>query len=267
MRGGDRHRNRDGGQAPRLSNLHLLDSGDALIATTAGVNDGVLEHSSLEYTTLGTAVTAGGLDLRGAQRWIVRANAFRNVRAPGALLARPAVGASAGSSDTVVEGNLFVNCQVGIALGLNHAAGVVDHSGGRITNNFIYRAPQVVGGPGISVVDSPNTAVLHNTVITSQTAASTIEFRYPEATNLVIANNLVDGPIEGLDNAWAVQSGNLTNAAPSLFVNAAGGDLHLRRTAILAIDMADPSATVATDIDGQPRGLDRSNDVGADEVK
>jgi hypothetical protein len=116
------------------------------------------------------------------------------------------------------------------------------------------------------VVDSPDTLVLHNTVITSQTAAATIAYRFPTTTHLVVANNLVDGPIQALDNAWAVQTGNLTNATPDLFVYAAGGDLHLRRTATLALDMADPSASVPTDIDGQPRALDRGNDVGADEV-
>ena len=116
------------------------------------------------------------------------------------------------------------------------------------------------------MVDSPDTLVLHNTVITSQTAAATIEYRFPETTHLVVANNLVDGPILALDNAWAVQTGNLTNATPDLFVYPAGGDLHLRRTATLALDMADPSASVPADIDGQPRALDRGNDVGADEV-
>lgn len=260
-----------GPQGPRLSNLHLVDSGDALIKTTVsatapGVDDGILEGSSLEYTTLGATASAGGVDLRGSQRWIVRANAFRNVRAPGQQLARPAVSASAGSADTLVERNLFFNCQIGIAFGLTDRAGTFDHRGGRIVNNFIYRAPLVSGGPGISVADSPSTAILHNTVITSKTYAATIDYRYPEATNLVIANNLSDGPIRGQDNAWSAQTGNLTTATPGLFVYAAGGDLHLRPTATVALDLADPSTPVAADIDGQPRNLDRGSDIGADEL-
>jgi hypothetical protein len=175
------------------------------------------------------------------------------------------VAASAGASDTLVERNLFVNCQTGIALGLTAAVGTVDHSGGRIASNFIYRAPLVAGGAGISVVTSPGTVIVHNTVITSHTAPATIAVRSPESTHLVVANNLLDGPIEMLDQAWATQTGNITTATPGLFVYAAAGDLHLRRTASVAIDTADPAAADLVDIDGQPRGLDGGPDVGADE--
>ena len=259
-----------GPHAPRLSNLRLLDSGDALIKVNSslsapGVDDGLVENSALEYSTTGASGAAGGIDLRGVKGWVVRANAFRNVRAGGGQVARPAVSARAGSSDTVVERNLFFNCQVGVALGMTDRAGN-DHRGGRIANNFFYRAPQVGGRAGISVADSPGTAIVHNTVITSNTYPAPIEYRYPDATNLVVANNLLDGPIQALDGAWAVEAGNLTNAVPDLFVYAAAGDLHLRLTAAAALDMADPSAPVAIDIDGQGRPVDRGADVGADEV-
>jgi hypothetical protein len=258
-------------QAPVLSNLRLTDTGDVLIAvnptaTPNAADDGILENSVLEYTTTGASAAAGGIDLRGARRWTIRLNRFRNIRAPAGLSARPGVAASGGSSDTVVERNQFFNCQAGIALGLSDLVGGFDHSGGRIVNNFVYRAPLVPGGAAISVADSPNTAIIHNSVIVSQTYASPIEYRFADASNLLVGNNLVDGPIAARDNAAATLAGNVTTATSDFFVNAAAGDLHLLPTAFGAIDLGNILASAPADIGGDLRPMDAGPDVGADEV-
>jgi hypothetical protein len=260
-----------GPRAPRLSNLWLQDAGDALVMTGtdqsgAGVDAGILENSSLDYSTRGVSAAAGGLMLKGAKGWIVRNNAFRNILGPVGQAARPAVAATAGSSETVVEKNLFFNSHIGVALGLHDVADSVDHSGGHITNNFFYRAATVAGAPGIVVADSPSTTVVHNTILGSGTSTATIEYRYADAVELLVANNLVDGPIQALAGAWAIQTGNVTNATPELFVNAAAGDLHLRSTAFAAIDMGSAGSSVDVDIDGEKRPAQAAPDAGADEV-
>lgn len=260
-----------GARAPRLSNLQLQDAGDALIMTGtdqagAGVDDGILESSALDYSTRGVSPAAGGLALKGAKRWIVRNNAFRNILGPVGQAARPAIGATAGSSETVVEKNLFFNSHIGVALGLNDVADSVDHSGGRVANNFFYRAATVAGAPSIVVADSPSTTVVHNTILASGTSSATIEYRYADAVDLLVANNLVDGPIQALAGAWAIQTGNVTNATPELFVSPATGDLHLRSTAFAAIDMGSSGTGVDTDIDGEKRPSQAAPDAGADEV-
>jgi hypothetical protein len=243
-----------GVQAPHLSNLHLLDSGDTLIQTIAGVDDGVLEHSTLEATTAGSAT---GLDLRASARWTVRSTTFRALAV--------AISAHAGSADTLVEGNTVVNCATGIAFGLTPQGGSPDHRGGRIVNNFFYRAPSIAGGPAITVADSPATAILFNTVLSSHAGDAAIVYRFPATTDLVIANNLLDGPLQARDSAWATASGNVTTATANLFVYPAAGDLHLVATSAPALAVADASQTIATDIDGQPRSIHAAT-VGADEV-
>ncbi len=216
-----------GPQAPRLTNLRLTDTGRALVAVAAGVHDGLIEHASFDYTTTGLSAAAGGLDLQGVRGWTVRLNAFRNVRGPVGVTAGAAVAASAGSADTLVTENLFIDCGRGIALGLTNVADGVDHRGGRIANNGFVRAATVAGGAGISVTDSPATVVEHNTVLTAGTAAAIVA-RFADSVDLRIANNLTDGPVQARDGAWAIETGNVSGATADLFVDAAAGDLHLR---------------------------------------
>src|SRR6185436_12202661 len=60
-------------------------------------------------------------------------------------------------------------------------------------------------------------------------------------------------------------SGNLLNAAPGMFVNAAVADLHLLPSAINAIDKASTLSTVTNDFDGERRPRGAGFDIGADE--
>ncbi len=259
----------NGPQSPKLTNLQLVNCGDvclAALASGASVDDGTLESSWVGYTSNGASTSAGGVSLRGAKRWTIRANAFENVRGPSGQIAKPAMGVGGGAADTVVEGNSFMNVSTAVALGLVDMPGATDHSGGRVANNMIYRATGVGGGAGISIADSPGTRVAHNTVIGSGTYANPIDDRFVDAANLTIVNNLTDGAITARDGASAAQAGNLTNATPELFVNAAAGDLHLKPTAAAAIDVADVSTSLTADIDNETRPKGHGPDVGADEV-
>ena len=254
-----------GVQAPHLVGLRLQDTGAALLRVAAGVDDGVVETSDFAYTTTGVSAAAAGIDLRGAARWTIRGNTFRHVRAPAGLQAAAAVTAHAGARDTRVEQNVFLDCQAGIAFGQIDRAGDVDHRGGRIANNVFSRAATVAGGPGIALIDAPATVVTHNTILTGGTAAP-IALRFLDTTDVRLANNLTDGALRTRDGAWALEMGNVTTATADLFVDAAGGDLHLRPTAAAALGQGQATGDAAdTDIDGDARRDDRS-DVGADEA-
>ncbi len=157
----------------------------------------------------------------------MRLNAFRNVRGPVGVPAGAAVAASAGSEDTLVTQNLFIDGGRGNALGLTNVADGVDHRGGRITDNGFVRAATVAGGAAISVTDSPATVIAHNTVLTAGTAAPIVA-RFADSVDLVIADNLTDGPVQTRDGAWAIETGNVTDATADLFVDAAAGDLQRR---------------------------------------
>jgi hypothetical protein len=250
-------------------NLRIVDSGDQFIKSNpngADGNDrGIVEYSVFEYRTTGNDFYTEAVDIHAGDGWIVRYNLFRNILAPvGQGLAGNAVLAWNGSSNTVVEGNTFINVARGISLGLVDKSGGFDHQGGLIANNTFYRdpsLPQDIDVP-IMVADSPNTKVLHNTVITRGDYPNAIEYRFASSNGLQIRNNLSDAGIQARDGAAATVSGNTTNAQLNWFVNPTAGDLHLLSSAPV-IDQASVLADVPLDIDGQSRGS--NPDVGADE--
>ena len=257
--------------APHVYNVHLIDAGEQFIKSNrdlvgAGNDDGVVEYSTLEYTTTAKNDYTNGIDVHNGANWIIRYNTFRNiVSPPGAPLAGPAVLMWHGSSNTITDSNVFVNCARGIYYGMT--PGVLDHSGGIIRNNFVFRAAGHHGDVGISVNDSPGTQVLNNTVYQSGTYGTSIEYRFPISTGLLIANNLVDGVILDRNGASATLENNYTGAPAGMFVNAATGNLHLASTAIGAIDQGVTLTNVTLDIDGDSRPLGVAYDIGADEYR
>jgi hypothetical protein len=118
---------------------------------------------------------------------------------------------------------------------------------------------------GICLWNACNAQALHNTVYTANNAEtfSSIEWRFPN-TQAVITNNLVNHQMRERD-ATATQSGNLTTAVASWFVDPAIGDLHLLPTALDALDQVTVPAAVSDDMDGDFRPIGAASDVGADE--
>lgn len=223
-----------GTQAPRVYNVRLVDAGEQFIKANpdevagTGVDDGVVEYSIVEYTTTARDGYTNGVDIHRGRRWVVRSNLFRNIRAPQGQLAGPAVLAWNGSSATVIERNTFVNCQRAISLGLTNERAFADHTGGVIRNNFISRTAAIEGDVAIAVMDSPDTQVLHNTVLLGDSYPNALEFRFPRATGILVENNLANRSAATRDGATAVQRGNVWTATAALFVDPSVGDLTSR---------------------------------------
>ncbi|MFQ5459417.1 MAG: hypothetical protein ACE5EL_01345, partial [Anaerolineae bacterium] len=113
-----------GAQRVRLYDLHLVDAGEQFVkVSTAGPpgpysDDGIVACSTMEYTDRAPSYYTNGVDVLAGRGWTVRDNVFRRIRAPAGQLAGPAVLMWRNSIDSVVEGNLFLECDRGIALGL-----------------------------------------------------------------------------------------------------------------------------------------------------
>ena len=73
-------------------------------------------------------------------------------------------------------------------------------------------ATTVSGDVAINVSDSPSTQVLHNSIVISGTYPNAIEYRFPDAANILIANNLADRAIVSRDGASATLVNNSTSA-------------------------------------------------------
>ena len=132
-----------GAQSPLIHNVRLVNAGQQLLKSSpdgagGGVDNGIVEYSVFEYDTTSRDDYTNGVDVHTGDNWIIRHNLFRNIRAPQGQLAGPAILMWNHSTNTLVDGNTFIDCQREIALGLIERT-PNDHSGGIVRNNFIYR--------------------------------------------------------------------------------------------------------------------------------
>jgi hypothetical protein len=259
-----------GTQSPHVYNVRLVNAGQQFIKSNpdnngGGVNNGLVEYAVIEYDTTSRDYYTNGVDVHAGQNWIIRHSLFHNIRAPQGQLAGPAILMWNGSSNSLADGNTFIDCQREIAFGLIERVTPHDHSGGIIRNNFISRSPNASGDVAIGVFDSPNTQVLHNSALIGGVYPNALEYRFVETTGALVANNLFDAAIAARDGATGTVAGNYTQASAALFVHPTSGDLHLKPTAAVAIDRVPVQARCTTDWDGQARPNGALADIGADE--
>jgi chitodextrinase/pimeloyl-ACP methyl ester carboxylesterase len=270
-----------GANRPHLKNLHLIDAGEQFIKVTRDAenkrfcNHGILENSLIEFTDharfhpyMNTYYT-DGIDVLGGDSWIIRDNIFKNIRSPqdSNMIAGAAILMWHNSRNTVIERNLFVECDLGIHLG-NPSGEVDDHVGGIIRNNIFFRLGK--GDTGISLNKARNAKVYNNTILLNNTFPWTIEYRYATYNGDIcgdIRYNLTDGPILSRDGGTANLESNITDAAPDWFVDMASGDLHLSANAGDAINAVPFTDDVFDDIDGHSRPFGTMADIGADEYE
>jgi hypothetical protein len=266
-----------GATGVRLHRLRLIDSGEQLVkGSTAGppgpyADEGVVECSWLGYTDRARSWYTNGVDVLAGKDWIIRDNVFQNIRAPIGQLAGPAVLMWRNSVDTLVERNWILECDRGIALGLDapdpryarDGEPTFDHTRGIARNNVIWRPAGSAGDTGISVGYASDFAILHNTVLLNGTySLGAIEYRFPDSDGL-IAGNLTDAPVLGRDGGRAVVADNLLDAGADWFVDEPRGDLHLAAGSP-AEDAVRSALYVADDVDGDSRPSS-AHDAGADE--
>lgn len=281
-----------------IYNVHVIDPGQQAIKINAlgghYADNGAVACSHIELTDTGRSFVwarngscyTGGVDGHEAWGWEIRDNLIEGFWCAGGGggcddddLSEHAIHFWTGSRDTIVERNVLIDNARGVGFGLGSgggrayspdpcpvASGGVGHYDGIARNNVIF-----AGAPGLHASDcgfdcgvcleqACGTAVLHNTVASTQAPFSSIEWRWWN-TNVDITNNLVTHNLRDRGGT-ATLAGNLDHQPLSLFVDGTGGDLHLAETAGEAIDKG-TSAGVATDIDGEAR--DAAPDVGADE--
>jgi hypothetical protein len=191
-----------------------------------------------------------------------------------------------GCRDTIVERNIFRDNARGVGFGMATSGeartydddpcpeagdGYVGHYDGIIRNNFIFAGDSdLFDSPdgfdcGICLWSACGAQALHNSVVSTSSAFSSIEWRF-STTFATITNNIATHALMERDGATGTLAGNLEGAALGLFVDGSGGDLHLDPGAGAAIDQGTyiGEGVCDHDIDGDERDL--SPDIGADEV-
>lgn len=285
----------------KLYGLRVIDPGEQAIKVNPSgdgyfTDFGEVGCSHIELTatarpwveTLGNgSCYTGGVDTHRSQGWKVYNNTIKGFWCPSGL-SEHGIHFWTGSRDTVVEGNRIINCARGIGYGLiDQGAGRnypdnpcggnqnMGHYGGVIRNNSIFAndsglfSSQAGFDGGISIADSCDVKVQHNTIVSTTKPYVSIEYRFSRTQGIEVTQNLASYRILARNGASATLSNNLENLSAaqvaSYFVSLSGdGDLHLTPGASSAINAGAPVTGVAHDIDGDAR--DAQPDLGADEL-
>ena len=255
-----------------LSNLRIVDTYEQMVKISYNSSspnyseNGVLENCLLEYTDeIGPQYYIGGIDGHQTKNWIVRNNTFKYFISPGGDIAEHAIHFWSGSEDTLVEGNLILNCDRGIGFGLNDRG----HIRGIIRNNMIYHNANdySFADVGIILENASNVQVYNNTIFMEHSYSNAIEYRWGGTSGGIIANNLTNKSISSRDGGSASVFDNVTSAAAAWFINPGSGDLHLKYAVPSVLNQGSSISGLLLDLDREPRPQGGGIDVGADEYK
>jgi len=271
-------------QSPHIYNVRMLNPGTQFvkvnpISFAEGVDNGIVEYSVMAFTngppTIdrnngGTGYT-NGVDIHAGANWRISNNRFSNFHTPDTAdnLVNPAVLVWNGAEGTITENNVFINVDRAIAYGLINRTH--DHQGGVIRNNMIVQAPGLFSAErrtktdaSIIVWDSPNTQVLHNTILNNGNSPNAIDLRWVIDAGEVF-NNLTDAPIRHRDQNFFSSRDNITNAEADWFVDPPSGNLRLGLGITAPLGKARRHELAQYDIDGVLRSAGVNIDVGANE--
>jgi len=194
------------------------------------------------------------IDMMALENWTISDNIFHNVRGRNGG-GRAAVFVWVRSRRVIVERNLIVNCDRGIAFG-NPGRSTANIASERlvyvadsvIRNNFI------AGGPdcGIELWYAEGIQVCHNSIRRPDRNFGRGIRIGTGTSQTTVVNNLVHGEIR-LEGGQAALRHNLAGRLDHYFADPASGNLALTPAAVGAIDQGIPLPEVTDDIRRRPR--------------
>ncbi len=203
----------------------------------------------------------GGMDIMYAKNWIISDNVFIDIQGR-TRSARGAIFIWHDAQDCIIERNIIIDCDIGIALGNSHRGPETEiHCTGFIVrNNFVTRAPE----SGILADYTKDCKIVHNTIHDPENRLRRLIRIVHDNDGLLVANNLLSGPDMRRESASSITfKQNIEKKLTEAFVDPAQGNLHLKDSPIEIVGKAVPLPEVTEDIDGQPRS--ETPDIGADE--
>jgi len=227
------------------------------------VNDRPKEFADDETDTPSTfnGNYIGGIDVKTIAGWTIAVNVFLGIQGR-TREGRAAIYLADKCDDCIVERNVVIDCDVGIALGNPSRGGDWVHcTGCQARNNMIVRCPET----GLLAVYTKDCRIVHNTVLEPRSRLGRLVWAHQSNDNLLIAGNLLAGAGPRVEGKGEIkQQANLAvEDAVDFFVDPQRGDLHLRSAFGRVVDAA-KQALAPEDFDRQKR---RSLTIGADEFQ
>ena len=207
----------------------------------------------------------GGIDTMYAKNWVISDNVFVGIQGR-TREARGCVFMWHHAEDCIVERNIIINCDVGIALG--NSSGIGEGMSKVHCTNFIVRNNFVTNTPETGILADYTKAckIINNTIHHPGNRLQRLIRIVHDNDGLFVANNLLSGPKMRIETGSSmVIENNVERVLTSSFVDPANGNLHLKEKVSDVIDKALPLPEVYGDIDGQARGP--KPDIGADEFE
>jgi hypothetical protein len=194
------------------------------------------------------------IDMMALEDWTFSDNVFRNIKGRNGG-GRAAIFIWVRSRRVVVERNLIIDCDRGVAFG-NPGQSTANRAGERLAyvSDAVIRNNFIVGGPdcGIELWHAERIRIFHNSISRPERNWSR-GIRIGTGTSQAdIVNNLVHGEIR-LEGGEAQLRQNLARRLDGYFVDLASGNLALTPAAIGAIDQGVSLPEVTDDIRGRPR--------------
>jgi lysophospholipase L1-like esterase len=195
----------------------------------------------------------GGIDLKTIAGWAISDNVFLGIQGR-TREARAAVYLADQIDRTIVERNVVIDGDIGIAIGNPSRGGDWDHCTGCIVrNNLVARCPET----GILAVYTRDCLIVHNTVLEPNSRYGRLIWAQLANHNLLCGSNLLVGKPARLEGTGNVR--DLFNVADerfaALLVDPATGDLRLGRDSPELHGPADAPPLATSDFEQMPRAL------------
>jgi hypothetical protein len=204
----------------------------------------------------------GGIDVMFPKNWVISDNAFVGIQGR-TRQGRGAVFLWHQAEDCVVERNVILDCDTGIAFGNSYLPDELRVHAVRCIarNNVVARTPE----SNIVADYTEDCAILHNTIHDPGNRAGRLIRLVHANDRLRVENNLLDGPPPRVETESAVtMRGNAIGDYATAFVEPSRGDLRLRERVVGVCRAVPRLDDVREDRDGRPRSP--QTDAGAYEL-
>jgi hypothetical protein len=202
----------------------------------------------------------GGIDMKTIAGWTIADNVF--VKLQGRTReGRAAVYLADKVDKCIVERNVVLDCDVGLALGNPSRVGDWTHcTRCEVRNNMVTNCPET----GVLAVYTEDCRLLHNTIWEPKSRLGRLIWAHQQNDRLLVAGNLLAGSDMRLQGAGEIEhiANIVLEDAKNVFVDPAECNLHLRAAdAKLTVKYQKPQTK--RDFDGQER---TALTAGADEA-